>query len=159
MHDLGSPAHHLNFYKNIILYLGERCRFIVVRDGEEIVAGALLFEIGGTAVNYHTVSLRKYNRRCPNYLLYWHMIESSANRGSLVFDMGRTEVDSSNLRFKMNWAPKVIDINYNYYLRKTRDIPYLDPRNPKYRIPIAIWRMLPHSVTRVLGPWVIRGIA
>jgi FemAB-related protein (PEP-CTERM system-associated) len=159
MRDLGSPAHGRNFYRNIIRYLGDHCRFVVVRDQDELAGGALLFEIGGTAVNYHTVSLRQFNRRCPNYLLYWDMIESSANRGNCLFDMGRTEADSSNLKFKMNWGPRVVDLKYNYYLRKIPDIPYLDPRNSKYRLPIAVWRKLPLRLTSLLGPWLIKGIA
>ena len=71
MRDLGSPAHSEGFYRNIIKFLGDYARFIVVRENESLVAGALLFEINGTAMNLHTVSLMKYNRRCPNYLLYW----------------------------------------------------------------------------------------
>jgi len=74
MRDLGSPAHSKALYRNIVRFLGERVRFIVVREGRNVVAGALLFEINGTAMNHHTVSLSKYNRRCPNYLLYWEMM-------------------------------------------------------------------------------------
>jgi len=159
MRDLGSPAPGEVFYKNIIKFLGDYAHFIVVREGKSLVAGALLFEINGTAMNYHTVSLMKYNRRCPNYLLYWDMIKSACERSNTSFDMGRSEADSSNLKFKQNWGTQIIELNYNYYLRNLTEVPYVDPRNSRYKMPIAIWKKLPLPVTGVLGPWLIRGLA
>lgn len=158
MKDLGSPAHALRFYQEILEHLGERVEFLVARDGEDLAAGALLFWVNDTAMNLHTVSLRKYNRRCPNYLVYWKMLEKSCARGCLWFDMGRSEANSSVMRFKENWSPQVTELHYNYYLRKLREIPYLDPRNPKFRLPIAVWRRLPLFLTKALGPWLIAGI-
>lgn len=159
MRDLGSPAHNSKFYKSIVRNLGENTDFLVVRDGNQPVAGALLFWINGTAMNYHTVALRKYNRRCPNYLLYWKMIEASCARGCRRFDMGRSEATSSNLKFKSNWGTLEVPLSYNYLLLKLRDVPYLDPRNPKYRIAIASWQRMPLFVTKGLGPWLISGLA
>ena len=158
MRDLGSPAPGMRFYDSIVKHLGDRAEFIVVRDGRKLVAGALLFWTNGTAMNYHTVSLQKYNRRCPNYLLYWKMIEASCARGCSWFDMGRSEMDSPNLAFKMNWGPEQLPLSYNYYLRKLKEIPYVDPRNPRYRIPIEIWRRLPVSVTKSVGPRLMGGL-
>ena len=159
MRDLGSPAHRLSFYRSIVKHLGPDAQFFVVWDHQELVAGALLFKINDTAMNLHTVSLHKYNRRCPNYLLYWKMIESSCADGCRNFDMGRSLDGSSVLKFKANWGPQIIPLSYNYYLRKRADLPYVDPCNPKYRIPIAVWRRLPLVVTRSLGPHLISGLA
>ena len=158
MRDLGSPAHGMRFYEAIVKHLGDRAEFSVVRDGRRPVAGALLFWTNGTAMNLHTVALRKYNRRCPNYLIYWKLIEAACERGCTRFDMGRSELDSPNLAFKMNWGPEPLTLCYNYYLRKLKEIPYVDPRNPRYRIPIAIWRWLPLPVTKILGPRLITGL-
>lgn len=158
MRDLGSPAHGLRFYESIARLLGDRADFLVVRDGDEPAAGALLFRVNETAMNYHTVALRQYNRRCPNYLIYWTMIEQSCQRGCRWFDMGRSEKESSVLDFKMNWNPKVVPLNYNYYLRKLKKAPYLAPGNSKYRLAIAAWRRLPLFLTRSLGPRLISGL-
>ncbi len=159
MRALGSPAHGQRFYESIIKHLGDQAHFIVVRDGSSLAAGALLFEINGTAMNYHTVALRQYNRRCPNYLIYWEMIKNSCERGNTSFDMGRSEVDSPNIRFKENWGTQIVALSYNYYLRELTEIPYVDPRNPRYSLPIAVWKKLPLFLTRTLGPHLIRGLA
>jgi FemAB-related protein (PEP-CTERM system-associated) len=159
MRDLGSPGHSRRYYDAVVEHLGERAEFYVVRDGAELVAGALLFWINGTAMNYHTVSLRRFNKRCPNYLLYWKMIEASCARGCVRFDMGRSEAGSSNLQFKANWGPEELTLYYNYFLVTAKAIPYLDPRNPKYRAAIALWQKLPVSLTKQLGPRLISGLA
>ncbi len=159
MRVLGSPAHSLSFYRSIVKHLGAYAQFFVVWDQQDLVAGALLFKINGTAMNLHTVALKDYNRRCPSYLLYWKMIESSCATGCNKFDMGRSLEASSVMEFKSNWGPQIIPLSYNYYLRKRKALPNLDPRNPKYQIPMAVWRGLPLFVTRSLGPYVISGLA
>lgn len=160
MRELGTPAHALRYYRSIAQHLGEeRARFIVVRDGSELVAGALLFVVNDTAANIHTVSLRAYNRRCPNYLLYWHMLETSCQAGCTRFDMGRSVEGSSNVRFKENWKPEIAPLSYGHYLRTLRDVPFADPRNPRYSIPIEVWKRLPLVVTRSVGPHLITGLA
>ena len=159
MRDLGSPAHSRAYYEAIARHVGERADFITVRDGDVTVAGALLFTINGTAMNYHTVSLREYNRRCPNYLIYWHMIETSCKRGCRQFDMGRSQADSSNLSFKLNWGPREVALDYNYFLLTLKEVPYLDPRNSKFRIATAMWRRMPLALTKAIGPRLITGLA
>jgi FemAB-related protein (PEP-CTERM system-associated) len=158
MRDLGSPAHRMRFYESAVRHLGDRAEFFVVKDGGALAAGALVFWTNGTAMNYHTVALRKYNSRCPNYLIYWKMIEASCAHGCARFDMGRSEMDSPTLKFKMNWGPEPLPLFYNYYLRKLKEIPYVDPRNPRYRIPIAIWKRLPVFATKSLGPLLMAGL-
>ena len=112
----------------------------------------------GVAVDYHTVAIRKFNRRCPNYLIYWKMIESSCERGCTRFDMGRSEAGSSNIKFKMNWGPEAQTLRYNYYLVRAKSVPYLHHRNPRYRIPTLLWQRLPLFLTRTIGPRMISGL-
>jgi FemAB-related protein (PEP-CTERM system-associated) len=159
MRDLGSPAHSLKYYEKIVEHLGDRADFLVVRDGSKVVAGAMLCSVNNTAMNLHTVSLREFNQRCPNYFLYWRMMESSSQSGLQWFDMGRSRAGSPQLRFKSNWNPKEVTLTYNYFLRKMTDLPDIDPRNPKYRLQIALWQKLPLRVTKALGPRLIPGLA
>lgn len=158
MRDLGTPAHCKRFYESVIKHLGDRAEFFVVRDGRKLVAGSLLFWMNDTAMNLHTVALHKYNRRCPNYLIYWKMIEASCAHGCTRFDMGRSVAGSTNLAFKMNWGPELFPLCYNYYLRTIKDIPYVNPRNARYRLPIILWRQLPVFVTKAVGPHLITGL-
>lgn len=160
MRDLGSPAHALRYYQSIARHFGDqRARFLVVRDGKTLVAGAMLFLLNGIAANLQTVALREYNRRCPNYLLYWTLLEASCAAGCSEMDLGRSVAGGGNLSFKENWAPSITKLSYNFHLRTLRAIPFVDPRNPRYRLPIEAWRRLPLAVTRALGPRLISGLA
>jgi FemAB-related protein (PEP-CTERM system-associated) len=159
MRDLGSPAHSRRYYDAIVNHLGHCADFLVLRDGQQLAAGALLFWTNGTAMNSHTVALRRFNKRCPNYLIYWKMLEASVARGCTRFDMGRSEAGSSNLQFKSNWGTTELPLYYNYFLVTARTVPYVDPRNPKYRIAIAAWQKMPLALTRLLGPRLISGVA
>jgi hypothetical protein len=78
----------------------------VVRDGSELVGGALIFWINDLAVDYHTVTLRKFNRRCPELPVYWTMIEASCERGCRGVRHGPVRSGSPNMRFKLNWGPE-----------------------------------------------------
>lgn len=159
MRDLGSPAHGRAFYDAIQRHVGDRAEFWVVRDGTTLVAGALLSWVNGTAMNLHTVSLRRFNKRCPNYLLYWSMIEASYKHGLKAFDMGRSEAGSSQLKFKENWGTRAEELTYNYQLVRATEIPSMSPRDPRFRAAIAVWSRLPVFVTRAIGPHIISGIA
>jgi FemAB-related protein (PEP-CTERM system-associated) len=155
---LGSPAHSVRFYEAIARHVGERADFLVVRDGNTLVAGALMFHVNGTAMNLHTVALPQYNTRCPNYLLYWRMMEIAAGYGCHAMDMGRSEAGSSQLRFKENWAPQTVQLFYNYRLPPEQPLPRLDPRNSRYALAISAWRRLPLPFTKLLGPQLITGL-
>jgi hypothetical protein len=52
-----------------------------------------------------------------------------------------------------------LTLRYHYFLVKLKDVPYLDPRNPKYRIAIALWQKMPLALTKRLGPRLISGVA
>jgi FemAB-related protein (PEP-CTERM system-associated) len=159
MRDLGSPAHSLDFYQSIQKNLPAQTYFQVVWDGNEPVAGSLFFVVNGTAMNLQTISLKKYNSRCANYFMYWSMILFAIERGCTVLDMGRSLQGSRNLAFKENWAPNIVPVSYNYFLPAGGPIPFLDPRNVKFRMVVAAWKCLPVFLTKNIGPYLIQGIA
>ena len=36
-----------------------------------------------------------------------------------------------------------------------QEVPFVDPRSPRYRLPIEVWGRLPVRLTRALGPRLI----
>jgi len=158
MRELGSPAHSVRYYELIVEHFGDRMDFLVARDGNDVAAGALYFWINGMATNLHTVALQRYNRRCPNYLIYWQLTKSACAHECKWLNMGRSLSGGPNAAFKRNWGPEIRTIPYNYYLRTLRDVPFQDPRNLRYRIPIATWKRMPLFLTKALGPHFIHGL-
>jgi hypothetical protein len=86
------------------------------------------------------------------------MLESSAARGIKRFDMGRSLAGGTHLAFKENWGPATAPLSYNFYLRSRSQIPFADPRNVRYRLPIFVWQRLPVQLTKRLGPALICGL-
>lgn len=158
MRDLGSPAHSMSFYKSIFKYFPKQMDIFVLKDGARVIAGSLVLSVNGTVSNLHTVALRAYNSLCPNNLIYWKMIQSAVAAGAHTFDMGRSVEGGGNIGFKKQWGPRLIPLAYNYYLRRGTEVPFLDPRNSKYGLAIAMWRKIPVFLTKRLGPLLIPGL-
>ena len=65
---------------------------------------------------------------------------------------------ASRRRFKRNWGFDPVPLSYQYlplHARASRDV---SPLNPKYRMAINLWRRLPLSVTKLVGPAIVRSI-
>lgn len=159
MRNLGSPWHGLDFYKNIVKYMGSRSEFIVIKEGSNLVAGALLFHVNQTVQNVWAIALNKYNSRCANYKMHWDFLQESCRQGYKWFDMGRSIIGSRAMEFKKNWNPDVVTLSYNFYLRRVKEPPFNDPRNPLFAAPIFVWKKLPLALTRRIGPRLIWGLA
>ena len=88
----------------------------------------------------------------PNYVLFWEMIKDACERGFSRFHLGRSTEDSGAARFKAKWNAEPERLFWNYHLVRSKEIPALNPDNPKFALAIRTWRRLPMGVTRILGP-------
>ena len=55
-----------------------------------------------------------------------------------------------------DWGFEPEPLPYQYYLVKDKELPNLNPTNPKFSTFISIWKKLPVSVTKILGPRIIK---
>jgi FemAB-related protein (PEP-CTERM system-associated) len=96
-------------------------------------------------------------RSCAaNDFMYWSLMEHAVTRGVRTFDFGRSKVGSGSYRFKAHWGFEPQELQYEYFLVRSEKVPDADPTNPKYRLPILVWRHLPLGITRFLGPPIAR---
>jgi FemAB-related protein (PEP-CTERM system-associated) len=157
MRDLGTPVYGQSLFRGILRRFPNDAELCVVRLGEVPVAGALLLHGRGVTEVPSASSLREYNSTCANMLLYWKLLERSVNRGQAVFDFGRSTVDGNTFKFKKQWGAEPHPATWQYYPR-TGSVGDLRPENPRYQRLIRIWQRLPLSVTRWIGPAIVRGI-
>lgn len=158
MRDLGSPAHSLQFLKSL-LELCKEAKLILIKKKDEVIGGSIISTLDKVFSPLMTTVSKRYSKQCANYDLYWFMIREAILGGFHIFDFGRSRKGSNNEVFKMNWNPTVVPIYYNYLMRFDRKPPFVDPRNPRYRVPIEIWKRLPLALTRRIGSSIIKGIA
>ena len=51
-----------------------------------------------------------------------------------------------------------MQLYWHYVLRGRRDVPSLNPNNPKYQLAIKAWRRMPLAMTQTVGPLLARSI-
>jgi FemAB-related protein (PEP-CTERM system-associated) len=157
MRDLGTPVFGRRLFLEAIRSFPDRAEFCVVRDGTKPVAAALLLHGWSVSEVPSASSLRAYNPSCANMLLYWHLLERSAQRGQELFDFGRSSPGGSHYKFKEQWGARPNPAEWQSYVRRggAADV---RPDNPRYQRLIRAWKRLPLPVTRWLGPPIARGI-
>jgi FemAB-related protein (PEP-CTERM system-associated) len=157
MRDLGTPVYGQALFAAILEQFGDRAEICTVHAGKVPVAGALLLHGWGVTEVPSASSLREYNPTCANMLMYWHLLKRAIERGQDVFDFGRSPRDGSTMKFKKQWGATPAASEWQFYLRSGEE-GGVRKESPRYRQMIRIWQRLPISVTRWLGPAIVRGI-
>ena len=152
MRQLGTPCYSSNFFKMIFERFPANTRVFLVRLDGETVAAALVYCFNGFVQIRWAATLIQYNKLCPNNLLYWSIIEHYCLAGASCFDFGRSTVDSSHHRFKKQWNAYPVQLHYQYWARPGHEFSIVKPDNPKYSTKIKVWKRLPISLTRLIGP-------
>jgi FemAB-related protein (PEP-CTERM system-associated) len=157
MRDLGTPSYGRGFFRAVLEHFPADAELCVVRAAGRAVAAALLLHGQGITEVPSASSLREHNHTCANMLMYWHLLERAIQRGQAVFDFGRSTADSNTYRFKKQWGAAPEAATWQSYERTGRagDV---RPDNPRYQRLIGLWKRLPVSLTRLLGPAIVRGI-
>ena len=160
MHELGSPYHNKSYLRAMAESLGNSLEFAVMYDarGKLVGAGVFVFQ-GDIVTNLHANILRQYRTHYAGEFLYWSVIERYSQKGFKVFDLGRSLIGSGNEAFKMKWKARKQLLAYWYALMPGHTLPELNQKNPRFQMAIWMWKHLPSSVVRSLGPFLIRGLA
>lgn len=158
VHRLGTPV----FSKQLFVALREEfpnhCRLFGVRKGKRAIAGVLCFYYKDQVLPYYGGALAEFNRDAPNNFMYWNLIAQSCREGLRQFDFGRSKRGTGSFQFKSTWSMEVRNLPYRYQLVGARAVPEMSPVDPKFQLPVAIWKRLPFSWTKRLGPMMIRRI-
>ena len=140
--------------------LKEALEFAVIYDSGGQLAGAGVFIFHGEVVtNLHANILRCFRSEYAGEFLYWSLIERYCQKGFKVFDLGRSLIGSGNETFKMKWKPRRQLLAYWYALMPGHALPDLNQKSPKFQFAIQMWKRLPSFVVRLLGPFLIKGLA
>jgi FemAB-related protein (PEP-CTERM system-associated) len=158
MRDLGTPVYSKSFFRNILHRFPEQTWISTVYLREQPIASGFLVGFKDRLEIPWASAARAFNRLNPNMLLYWSCLEFACRSGYGVFDFGRSTPGEGTFRFKQQWGAQPIPLFWSYWIRNGGAIPQVNPKNPKYRMAIAIWRQLPLGITRGLGPRIVKYI-
>jgi FemAB-related protein (PEP-CTERM system-associated) len=125
---------------------------------DRVVSTVLTFYHRDTVVPYYSGTDSNYFfTQCSN-VMYCDLMEESVRRGYRKFDFGRSRRDAGPYHFKVNMGFEPRSLHYQYVLRGLREVPRLNPSNPKFELPRRIWSHLPLGVTKVVGPQLLKYI-
>jgi FemAB-related protein (PEP-CTERM system-associated) len=157
MRDLGTPVFGRRLFRSILQAFSEGAELCVVKGDGQPAAAALLLH-GSEVTEVPTASsLRAFNSKNVNMLMYWQLLKRAIERGQRVFDFGRSTIDSNTYKFKKQWGAVAHPATWQYYVRRG-SIGDMRPENKKYQLPILVWRRLPVWLTQLIGPSIVRCI-
>jgi FemAB-related protein (PEP-CTERM system-associated) len=156
MHSLGTPVWGYSHFENILKVFPGTAQIIMVKKDEKSIAGGLVLAFKDRLYVPSAAAYRSALKYCPNHALYWDVIKKGCEEGYGYFDFGRSRIDSSTYKFKIQWVPKPTQLKWQYHLARAKEIPKINPASPKYRLFINLWKKLPLSAANYLGPRVIK---
>jgi serine/alanine adding enzyme len=156
MRDLGTPVYAKGFFANILDAFPRDTHVCVVRYEGKPIAASFLSGYRDRVEAVWSSSIRKYLSMKPNMFLYWKLFCFAGQQQYKVFDFGRSTIGSGTHDFKLQWGATTVPLYWDYWLPDGKDLPGLNPDNPKYKLAIRIWQKLPIPVTRLIGPHIVR---
>jgi len=163
MRDLGTPVYSRGLFKEILRRLDASASGVasaelcVVRLGGAPICGALLVHQGERSEVPSASALRKFNATSVNMWMYHKLLERAIEKGAKEFDFGRSSVGSGTYKFKEQWGAKPQSAVWQYYVRRGDPADMRPDSQGKKRL-VQIWQKLPVSLTRWIGPTIVRGI-
>jgi FemAB-related protein (PEP-CTERM system-associated) len=159
MRDLGSPSHSKKFFERICDNFPEAVRIFSVQLGEKAVASGFTIASKDMLTIPWASSLRGFNSKCPNMLLYWDVLKYACDSGFSRFNFGRSTLGEGSYRFKKQWGAEKEQLYWHYWLPNGGNIPELNTDNSKYQLPVKIWKRLPVALTERIGPRLIQHLS
>ena len=156
LRNLGTPVFPMRFFVNLKREFGDAAEVAVVHGPDGPVAAATSLYFKNEVTPYYS-SARPAARRLHAYdFMYWSLMRRAVARGASVFDFGRSKFGTGSFDYKVFWGFKPEPLHYQYCLVRSKDIPNINPLNPKYRLFVSAWQRLPLPVANLVGPHIAR---
>lgn len=159
-HRLGTPVFPKKFFSHFLAEFGQDAGILVVKTEQgDLAAAVLFFTFKDQMIPYYAGSDFTHRRLGPNDFMYWELMKLAVEKGCTIFDFGRSKQDTGSFSFKKHWGFDPVPLAYQYHLAKAAAIPNLSPANPKYQKKIQMWQKMPHTLTKLFGPFIARNLA
>ncbi len=156
--NLGTPVFARRYFETLRAVFGPACEVLTVTRQHQTVASVMSFYFRDQVLPYYGGGTALARECKGNDFLYWELMRRACLRGVRLFDYGRSKVGTGSYSFKKNWGFEPEPLHYEFHLVKARQLPDVNPLNPKYRFFIEAWKRLPLPVSRWLGPFLSRDL-
>jgi FemAB-related protein (PEP-CTERM system-associated) len=156
---LGTPCFPKEYFDLTLERFGDRAQihYAVYRDTVIAFNFVLLFRssflvtVGGDVKDFLFLH--------PNYFLYWHELKIAVERGLREVDMCRSSRAGGPADHKRMLGLMESELGYQYLTPERGKISVRSPRDARFSLATRLWRFLPLSCTRLLGPKLVRYFA
>lgn len=156
MRDLGTPVLPRHFFARASRVFADDVVVATVRHGDRSVAAAFGFMHEGEFEITWASSLRDYNAKAPNMLLYWDVMQHAIERGAHTFNFGRCSPGGGTHRFKSQWGGRDVPLGWSGWSRGNGGTP--KPDRPIFKLATAVWQRMPLWAANQIGPVVSRSL-
>ena len=158
VHNLGTPVFAKSYFRILRDEFSNCSDIVTVSYNGRPVASVLNFYFRDEVLPFYGGGVHEARAIAANDFMYWEVMRRAAERGCRIFDFGRSKVGTGSYAFKRNWGFDPSPLVYQFRLARGRQMPDLNPLNPKLAIFISAWKRLPMAVATRLGPLIVRGI-
>ena len=158
MRDLGTPVYSKNWFANILKEEKIKSTLIVVYMEQKPVSTGFLVGSQNILEIPWASTLQNANAKNANMWMYRQILAFAIGEGYKYFDFGRSTLGAGTYKFKKQWGATAYTHHWYYVLPEGETKPELNPDNPKYKLVIFLWKLMPVWLTKIIGPQIIKHI-
>lgn len=158
VHALGTPVFSKAYFNILKQAFGKDCDILTITKDGELVASVMSFYFRDQVLPYYGGGTSLARNVKGNDFMYWDLMCKAAERGIKIFDYGRSKKGTGSYSFKKNWGFEPKPLYYEYLLVNAKEIPDINPLNPKYQLFIKMWKKMPFDWTKKIGPHIVKNL-
>jgi FemAB-related protein (PEP-CTERM system-associated) len=156
LRDMGTPVITRRFFECIVNTFPQHVRiYRATRQGKAIGAKIVLID-KNTCYFVGVAAARDNLCYAPVHAMNWAAIQDACMVGCKQVDFGRSTANSTHYVFKKYWGSNTLILPWTYQLLNCDEVPELNKENPRFTLAMALWKKLPVSLTRLIGPPIAR---
>ena len=158
VHRLGTPVFSRKFFRLLKDEFGDDCEVLTIVLNGQVISSVMSFYFRDEVLPYYGGGVSAARAVAGNDFMYWDLMRRACERGLKVFDFGRSKRGTGSFDFKKNWGFEPTPLYYEYCLVADKEVPEINPLNPKYRLFIQAWKKMPLALANVIGPHIVKNL-
>ncbi len=154
VHNLGSPVFPRRYFAALQREFANDCEVLTVIHKGQAISSVLSFFFRDEVLPYYGGGTYRARDVAANDFMYWEVMRRAVDRGCRLFDFGRSKFGTGAFSFKTHWGFEPEPLHYEYRLLRSKQVPEINPTNPKFDPLIKAWKRLPLRVANLIGPWI-----
>ncbi|MBV7534758.1 FemAB family PEP-CTERM system-associated protein [Duganella sp. sic0402] len=156
VHRLGTPVFSRRYFQLLQRVFADDCEVLCIEKKQQAICAVLSFRFRDEILPYYGGGGEQARKLAGNDFMYWEVMRRACDDGCTLFDFGRSKYGSGSFAFKKNWGFEPQALQYDYQLYRGRQLKDLQPLNPRFKMLIRGWRLLPLPLANLIGPHIVR---